>query len=92
MISDWVAFSYTLSTKKKSSSRVAIWRRLQRLGAITPVAGVYVDNVTVVAGSAQDAQDALDKIKRAMDDMCIKYQRNLQGCFQLLQHMYSTGI
>ncbi len=42
MNSDWVAFSYTLSTKKKSSSRVAIWRRLQRLGAITPVAGVYI--------------------------------------------------
>lgn len=38
----WIAFSYTLAAKKKSSARVTVWRRLQRLGAITPVSGVYV--------------------------------------------------
>ncbi|MBI3957261.1 MAG: chromate resistance protein [Chloroflexi bacterium] len=37
-----MAFSYTLSAKKKSSARVALWRRLQRLGAISPVSGVYL--------------------------------------------------
>ena len=38
----WIAFSYNLAGKKKSSSRVALWRRLQRLGAITPVSGIYL--------------------------------------------------
>src|SRR5438093_13528398 len=38
----WVVFSYSLPSKASSSPRVALWRRLQRLGAITPKAGVYV--------------------------------------------------
>lgn len=38
----WVVFSYSLSSKTSSSPRVTLWRRLQRLGAITPKAGVYV--------------------------------------------------
>jgi len=39
---NWLVFSYSLSTGKNSSSRVAIWRKLGRLGAIVPKAGVYV--------------------------------------------------
>lgn len=39
---DWVAFSYSLPSKVASGARVTLWRRLQRLGAITPKAGVYV--------------------------------------------------
>ena len=38
----WVVFSYSLPSKASSSPRVTLWRRLQRLGAITPKAGVYV--------------------------------------------------
>ena len=38
----WIVFSYSLPTKAASSRRVALWRRLQRLGAVTPKAGVYV--------------------------------------------------
>ena len=38
----WIVFSYSLPTKSSSSPRVALWRRLQRVGAITPKAGVYV--------------------------------------------------
>ena len=38
----WVVFSYSLPSKSSSSPRVALWRRLQRSGAITPKAGVYV--------------------------------------------------
>lgn len=38
----WVVFSYSLPATRKSSKRVAIWRRLQRLGAVTPVNGMYL--------------------------------------------------
>jgi hypothetical protein len=38
----WVVFSYSLSVKRASSARVSFWRRLQRLGAVTAKAGVYV--------------------------------------------------
>jgi hypothetical protein len=38
----WLVFSYSLPSKTASSRRVTLWRRLQRLGAITPKAGVYV--------------------------------------------------
>lgn len=39
---NWVVFSYSLSVKRASSARVSFWRRLQRLGAVTAKAGVYV--------------------------------------------------
>jgi hypothetical protein len=38
----WVVFSYSLPSKAQSSPRVALWRRLRRLGAISPTGGVYV--------------------------------------------------
>ncbi len=38
---EWVVFAYSLSTKS-SSPRVALWRRLRRLGAISPAGGLYV--------------------------------------------------
>lgn len=38
----WLAFSYSLSAKSTSSPRVALWRRLRRLGAVAPAGGVQV--------------------------------------------------
>jgi hypothetical protein len=39
---NWVVFSYSLPTKSVSSPRVTLWRRLRRLGAISPAGGVQV--------------------------------------------------
>jgi hypothetical protein len=39
---NWLLFSASLPSKGSSSARVTLWRRLQRLGAITPVGGLYV--------------------------------------------------
>ena len=38
----WVVFSYSLPSTSPSSPRVAVWRRLRSLGAISPKGGVYV--------------------------------------------------
>jgi hypothetical protein len=38
----WLVFSYSLPSKTQSSSRVALWRRLRRLGAITITGGIHV--------------------------------------------------
>lgn len=38
----WLVFSYSLPTQARSSSRVALWRRLKRLGALAHKSGVYV--------------------------------------------------
>src|SRR2546422_9530078 len=59
----WVVFSYSLPSKASSSPRVALWRRLQRLGAITPKAGVYVlpdrdEGVEAFQWLAQEVQQA----------------------------------
>jgi hypothetical protein len=38
----WVVFSYSLPSKALSSPRVALWRRLRRLGAISPTGGIHI--------------------------------------------------
>jgi hypothetical protein len=38
----WVVFSYSLPSKAHSSPRVALWRRLRRLGAVSPTGGLHV--------------------------------------------------
>jgi hypothetical protein len=38
----WLVFSYSLPSKAQSSPRVALWRRLRRLGAIAPTVGVHL--------------------------------------------------
>jgi hypothetical protein len=38
----WYVFSYSLPSKAQSSTRVALWRRLRRLGAVAFTGGIYV--------------------------------------------------
>jgi hypothetical protein len=38
----WVVFSYSLSSQAGSSARVAVWRRLRRLGTVSPAGGIHV--------------------------------------------------
>jgi hypothetical protein len=42
LLMNWLLFSASLPSKGSSSARVTLWRRLQRLGAVTPVGGLYV--------------------------------------------------
>src|SRR5262245_28080750 len=38
----WVVFSYSLPPQGLSSPRVALWRRLRRLGAYSPTGGIHI--------------------------------------------------
>lgn len=38
----WLVFTYSLPATKRSSPRVALWRKLVRTGAISPRAGVHI--------------------------------------------------
>jgi hypothetical protein len=39
---NWVVFSASLPSKASSSPRVTLWRRLRRLGAISPIGGLQI--------------------------------------------------
>lgn len=39
---EWIVFTYSFPSKLPSSPRVALWRRLGRLGAVSPTGGLYV--------------------------------------------------
>src|SRR5919204_1199118 len=59
----WVVFSYSLPSKAASSARVAVWRRLRRLGAISPAGGIHVlpardECVEAFQWLAQEVQEA----------------------------------
>src|SRR5512147_1582296 len=39
---NWIVFSYSLPGKSGSGPRVSLWRRLRRLGAVSPAGGAQV--------------------------------------------------
>jgi hypothetical protein len=39
---NWIVFTYSISAQARSSPRVALWRRLRRIGAVSPANGVFV--------------------------------------------------
>ena len=60
---NWLVFSYSLPSKARSSPRVAVWRRLRALGAVSPKGGVYVlpgrpDCAEAFQWLAQEVEDA----------------------------------
>ncbi len=38
----WIVLSYSLPSSPRSSPRVALWRRLRRLGAVSPTGGIHI--------------------------------------------------
>jgi hypothetical protein len=59
----WLAFSYSLPSKGSSNPRVAVWRRLQRLGAVSPSGSLYLlpdnaDTLESFSWLAQEVQHA----------------------------------
>jgi hypothetical protein len=59
----WVVFSYSLPQGNRASLRVSFWRRLRRIGALSPKVGVHVlpwsdDNVEAFDWMSQEAKHA----------------------------------
>lgn len=59
----WVVFSYSLPSGGRSSPRVAVWRRLRALGAVSPKGSVHVlpardDCVEALQWLAQEVEQA----------------------------------
>ena len=59
----WIVFSYSLPSGGRSSPRVAVWRRLGALGAVSPKGGVHVlpareECVEALQWLAQEVQQA----------------------------------
>lgn len=60
---NWVVLSYSLPQGNAASMRVSFWRRLRRIGALSPKVGVHVlpsndDNVEAFDWMAQEAKHA----------------------------------
>ena len=50
----WIALSFSLPSGSSSSKRVAVWRRLQKIGAVSPTGSLYL----LPAG--EESQEAFD--------------------------------
>ena len=60
---DWIVFSSSLPAQARSSPRVTVWRRLRRLGAVTPAGSISVlpahaDCVEALQWLAQEIRQA----------------------------------
>src|SRR6476660_9041581 len=58
----WLGLTYTLPTAAASSKRVAVWRRLRQLGAVSPTGGLYLlpegtENAEALDWLAQEIED-----------------------------------
>lgn len=57
----WVALTYSLPSAAASSRRVAVWRRLRQLGAVSPTGSLYL----LPAG--EESQEALDWLAQEIE-------------------------
>lgn len=85
----WLVFSYSLPSGGRSSPRVALWRRLQRLGAVCLAGGAYVlpvreDCVEAFQWLAQEVREAkgdalvmrVDKFEGPSDSQLVELFRD----------------
>jgi len=58
----WIALSFSLPSGSSSSKRVAVWRRLQKLGSVSPTGALYL----LPAGD--ESQEAFDWLAQEIED------------------------
>ncbi len=87
---NWIVFAYSLPAKLRSSPRVTLWRRLKRLGAISPAGGVQIlpereDTVEALQWLAQE-------IRQAKGDAVIMHVDRFEGLTdeQLIEQFHAA--
>lgn len=73
----WLVFTYSFPKQTRSSPRVAVWRRLGRLGAITPTSGVYV--LPAHDNCLEAFQWLSREIRQAMGDAVVMRVEQFEG-------------
>jgi hypothetical protein len=73
----WLVFSYSLPSKSRSSPRVALWRRLRRIGAISVKTGVYILPATDECIEA--FQWLAQEVQQAKGDSLVFYVEQFEG-------------
>lgn len=74
---EWIAFSYSLPSKSGSSPRVALWRRLRRLGAVSPVSGLQV--LPAQDQCLEDFQWLAQEIRHAGGQALVMHVQHFEG-------------
>jgi hypothetical protein len=74
---NWIAFSSSLPPEASSSPRVALWRRLQRLGAISPTSGLYLLPATNECIEA--FQWLAQEVRHAQGQALVMYANQVEG-------------
>ncbi len=74
---EWVAFSYSLPSKEGSSPRVALWRRLRRLGALPIAGGTQI--LPARDECIESFQWLAQEIRASNGDAAVMRVRELQG-------------
>jgi hypothetical protein len=73
----WLVFAYSLPSKGQSSPRVALWRRLRRLGAISPTGGIYL--LPVREECLEAFQWLTEEVKQAKGDALVMHVEQFEG-------------
>jgi hypothetical protein len=73
----WIVFTYSLPAQSTSSPRVAIWRRLRRLGAVTPAGGVYV--LPALDECVEGFQWLAQEIRQAQGEALVMRVKQFEG-------------
>jgi hypothetical protein len=73
----WLVFSYSLPSKAQSSPRVALWRRLRRLGAISPTGGIHL--LPARKECLEAFQWLAEEVKQAKGDALVMYVEKCEG-------------
>lgn len=74
---NWLVFSYSLPSKQASSHRVTLWRRLKRLGAISPKSGVHILPADETCGEA--LQWLAQEVQQSQGDALIMHVEHFEG-------------
>jgi hypothetical protein len=73
----WLVFSYSLPSKAQSSPRVALWRRLRRLGAISPTGSIHL--LPAREECLEAFQWLAEEVKQANGDALVMHVEQFEG-------------